>query len=268
MELKSSKLTKHREGTNYSERIVFVFLFLTLFCVPAFGKANTADVPADVLAKIKHTMRMRPNSKDTLEDHINAYKYLKTCKPSNIPERTLDDMKRSVRQRHPGNYIMQKELYTKKVLVYYDRHNLGPTEDDAVMKLEAATVKAKALEAKGEESLRKRSNRQEKIIQTFLGPHNKITDLFEVGDSWVLWYVTKTDRHFTIKVYDDNGKYFGRAASCRNIESGIEFYKKGGNYFLKVESKGNWEVKIVEMELKNGKMVKTPYSYIKSGGKK
>lgn len=253
-------------------RILFLFLIIASFCIPCYSETDTEIkpyVPPDVLAKIKHTLKMRPNDKSTLDDHVWAYYYLQHRKPSNIPDRVVKDIRRSIKQQCPNNYVMQKELYVKKALAYYKSHNLKPAEDDDMMKLEKAAVEAKELLKEIDKITEEAKTRPEKIIQTFKGPFDKTTELFEVKHSWLLWYHTKSDWNFTVEVYDDNGKYIDLAANTYTVNKrGVGFYKKGGKYYLEIESEGNWDVRIIEMEIEDGKTAKSPSSYIKNGGTK
>lgn len=111
--------------------------------------------------------------------------------------------------------------------------------------------------------------RSEKIKYTFKGPNCKLTDVFEIGPHWLLKYRNQSSGHFAIVVYSEEGKYIDLAANLtHHCLVDIEQYTKGGKYYLDVKAKGNWTIKIIEMELRDGKRVKTHHEYLKEGWEK
>jgi len=107
------------------------------------------------------------------------------------------------------------------------------------------------------------SYRSEAVMYTFTGPHDKITELFDVAPYWMLKYRNTSSKHFAIWINNEEGEHVELAANCSKPEIGIEAMEKGGRYYLEVISKGNWDVKIIEKELEGGKPTMTHYEYLK-----
>jgi len=222
-------------------------------------------VPDDILNEIK----MRNKDQKSTMDQIMGYHYLQRYKPSNIPENVIRVMKRDASQRHPYNYIRQAAVFKKKVLSYYSIHNLSPAEDsiaygERIMRSGIKLREKGKVQAKRKEALDQLKNRTEEIVYTFSGTHGKVTEVFEVSPYWLIKYRNQTNGYFTIKLYSESGKYIDLVTNSTELEFGVE-YKNGGRYYLEVESKGNWDVKVIEIELVDGRRTKTHHEYIKEG---
>ena len=223
-------------------------------------------VPDEVLKEIK----MRNKDEQSVYLQIRGCRYLQDYKPSNIPENVIRAMKRDVSQRHPYNYTTQKALFKKKVMAYYSSHNLAPAEDSRAygewsMRREIKRTGKRKRQGKKKEVLDQLLNRTEEVMYIFSGPNDKVTEVFEVSLGWLIKWRNQSDRHFSIWVYSENGDRIALAANETEIGTGIEKYAKGGRFYLEVTSKGNWDVKIIEMELVDGKQVKMHHEYIEEG---
>jgi len=250
------------------------------------------DTPDDILKEIK----IRNKDEKSIYLQIYCYKYLKRHKPSNIPENFIRDMKRDVRQRHPKDYIQQWSLFRKKVLAYYSNHNLTPSEDyhsqphddsisnkidDSLNKADELSMKeayTKDQLAKAQDTGSQSEYRSEAVMYTFTGPGGRVTEHFDVDKYWLVkwrnqggssqnWYRKSRVRHyvsryFGVKVYDEDGKFIELAANTTDHEVGVTMIKTGGRFYLDIESKGNWDVRIIEMELQNDTPLKTYHEYL------
>ncbi len=90
---------------------------------------------------------------------------------------------------------------------------------------------------------------KDKIIVKFKGPNNKTTPVFKIKPDWQIKYNTvEPDRHFSIVVHDEYGKYIGLAANAIGPKKGLYYQEKGGTYYLDVTADGNWYIDIIQIK--------------------
>ena len=92
------------------------------------------------------------------------------------------------------------------------------------------------------------------LVVIFNGPHNKTTPVFKVKPHWQIRYHTlEPDRHFSIVVHDEYGKYISLAANEIGPKEGLYYQEKGGTYYLDVTADGNWRAEIIQLKIKKKK---------------
>ena len=95
------------------------------------------------------------------------------------------------------------------------------------------------------------------LVVIFNGPHNKTTPVFKVKPHWQIRYHTlEPDRHFSIVVHDEYGKYISLAANEIGPKEGLYYQEKGGTYYLDVTADGNWRAEIIQLPKKRIKKLK------------
>jgi len=107
------------------------------------------------------------------------------------------------------------------------------------------------------------SYRSEAVMYTFSGPHDKVTEVFEIAPYWLLKYRNVSNGHFAIWVSNEKRKHINLAANCSEHKVGIAQFKHGGRYYLEVTANGNWDIKIIEKELEDDQPTKTHHEYMK-----
>ncbi len=89
-------------------------------------------------------------------------------------------------------------------------------------------------------------------IQIFSGSGGRNTRPFTVKDSWEIQWDATGDI-FQITLYRSDGEMEGIAANQMGAGKGASYQPKGGQYYLGVNSIGNWTIKIVQTENKSSK---------------
>lgn len=82
-------------------------------------------------------------------------------------------------------------------------------------------------------------------LRTFDGTGTRSTRPFEVGDGWEIQWTSS--QGIRIVLFSASGEQIGVAAEQESGGSGSTFQPGGGDYFLRIEAVGDWEIRIVDI---------------------
>jgi hypothetical protein len=83
------------------------------------------------------------------------------------------------------------------------------------------------------------------VVQTFSGSGGRNTRPFTVKDGWEIQWDASGDI-FQLYLYWADGELAGVAANQQRSGRGASYQPKGGQYYLQVNSIGDWTIKIVQ----------------------
>jgi len=86
----------------------------------------------------------------------------------------------------------------------------------------------------------------EQIVISQSANGSRSTRPFTVHDRWEIRWDAKAD-HFSVTLFSATGDILDSLASQRKPGTGSTFYPKGGAYFLKVISGGDWTISVVQL---------------------
>lgn len=85
----------------------------------------------------------------------------------------------------------------------------------------------------------------EQIVQQLSANGSRTIRPFTVKDGWeVRW---KTDKDVDIYLVDPNGDLVDKLASSDHAGTGSTYHAKGGTYSLKISTRGNWTITVVQL---------------------
>lgn len=86
---------------------------------------------------------------------------------------------------------------------------------------------------------------EEQIVQQLSANGSRTIRPFTVNDGWeVRW---KTDKDVDIYLVDPNGDLVDKLASSDHAGTGSTYHAKGGTYSLKISTRGNWTITVVQL---------------------